>query len=662
MLLLISVFSAEVAQAQMPGMIRNLPRGGGGGGGRGGGGADSLQRRDQVEDSISINFRYFDTTRNYNFDSTLNDFTKRYPIPATHAFLGNTGTASYSLVYTPTLKAGWDPGFHAFDVYKLKLENARFFNTTRPYTELGYLLGNQSQQIIEVLHTQNIKPYWNVSFNYRLINSPGFFKNQKTNHNNYLLTSWYESPKKRYNNYVVILSNSLQSSESGGIQNDTNYLNNPIYSDRFTIPVKLGGDAGLGRNFFNNSISTGNQYKEFTAMMRQQYDFGRKDSIVTDSTVIPLFYPRLRFEHTLKFNRYNYKYIDNVLSDSGYYQHYYSISPTDTFSLQDQWREINNDFSIYQFPDAKNLQQYIKAGLEFQLINGKLGAASPSLYNLIAHGEYRNLSRNKKWDINAWGRLYLNGYNAGDYHGYISLQRYINPTIGTLQVGFENVNRSPSFNYDSRSSFYLDNVQHNFSKENTTHFFGSTLLPKLKLQIKGDYFIIGNYMYLTDYYKLQQESSIFTLLRISASKKMALSRHWNLYSDVYLQQKTGGVQLNIPTIFTRNRLAFEGVFFKNLNLSTGLEIKYHTPFKGNNYSPVLGQFFYQDSITLNNRPTVDAFFHFRIKTFKAFVRAENLNSASLENGFGFTHNNIAAPDYPYPGLVIRFGFYWSFIN
>ena len=127
--------------------------------------------------------------------------------------------------------------------------------------------------------------------------------------------------------------------------------------------------------------------------------------------------------------------------------------------------------------------------------------------------------------------------------------------------------------------------------------------------------------------------------------------------------EAGSVQLNVPTIFTRNRIAFEGNFFKNLHLATGLEVKYHTPYKADNYSPVLGQFFYQDSITISNLPDVAAYFNFRIRSFKAYVRAENLNSASLSNsGFGFRNNNMAAPGYPYPGLVIRVGVYWSFVN
>ena len=182
------------------------------------------------------------------------------------------------------------------------------------------------------------------------------------------------------------------------------------------------------------------------------------------------------------------------------------------------------------------------------------------------------------------------------------------------------------------------------------------------MQLGADYYLVSNYLYFSNYYKLEQENALFNLLRINASKTFALSKHWNLYSDIWLQQKAGNAQVNVPLFLTRQRLAFEGLFFTNLNISTGVEFRYHSPYKADGYSPVLGQFTYQDSTTISNRPDVALFLHFRIRSFKAYLRAENLNTASLVNGFGFTHNNFAAPDYPYPGLLIRFGVYWSFVN
>src|SRR6476620_2153953 len=199
--------AAAHAQRGLSGMgnrMRGFSRGGGSGG------SDSLEHRTGKEDSVTINFRYLDSSRNYTFDSSISDYTTRFPIPATHVYLGNVGTATHSLLFEPRPRSGFDPGFHAFDVYKFKPEQVRFFNTTRPFTELGYMLGSQTQQVIDVIHTQNIRPYWNFSLRYRLINTPGFFQNHMANHNSYLFTSWYQSPNKRYNNYLIALSNALQ--------------------------------------------------------------------------------------------------------------------------------------------------------------------------------------------------------------------------------------------------------------------------------------------------------------------------------------------------------------------------------------------------------------------------------------------------------------------
>jgi hypothetical protein len=93
---------------------------------------DSLgfQHRDDLADSITISYRYLDSLKNDNIDSSVNDFNRFYPVPAYYVTLGNNGTAAFPVLFSPILKAGWDAGFHAFDVYMYSLENTRFFRTT----------------------------------------------------------------------------------------------------------------------------------------------------------------------------------------------------------------------------------------------------------------------------------------------------------------------------------------------------------------------------------------------------------------------------------------------------------------------------------------------------------------------------------------------------
>jgi len=573
------------------------------------------------------------------------------------------------------MQSGWDHGMHAFDVYKWGLESIRFFNTTRPYTELAYLLGGRTEQIIEITHTQNVKPNWNVLFQYRLINSPGFFKNQKTNHNDYTITSWFQSVNKRYNNYFAIVANAQQSDENGGLDDKKDYLNDPIYNDRFNIPTKIGGDVEFGRNFFSSTLNVGNRYADLHIMLKQQYDFGKKDSLVSDSTVIPLFYPRLRFEHVFRYSSYKFRFIDYAYSgytpDSAYYQDNYNYTLlNDSLLLIDRWKEFNNEFSIYTFPDAKNQLQFLRLGAILQNLKAETSRSDDTLYNIfdgtvyniIAVGEYRNKTRNRKWDMVAAGKLYMAGFNSGDYEANVTLKRFVAKSGGYFDLGFRNVNRTPSFVFDKNSSFYFDTPK-DFNKENITQISASLFLSKLGARLSGNYFLVSNYTYFKNYYEAKQDNGLFNLLQVSLEKRIRIGKRWIWHTDVYFQQKTGDVELNLPLIFTRNRIGYEGTLgFRKLNMAFGLEIKYHSPYKADAYSPVIGKFFYQDSIRINNKPDVSAYMHFRIRNFRAFLRLENLNTVTTQNGFGFRDHNFAAPGYPYPGLNLRFGVYWSFVN
>ena len=624
---------------------------------------DSLKHRTGLEDSITIRFRYLDSTALQGFDSSVTDFTPRFPIPWHHVHLGNFGPATQSLLFSPRFTPGWDHGFHSFDVYNFSVAETRFYTTTRPYSEIAYLLGSQSEQMIQLLHTQNIRPNWNASVQYRLINAPGFFQNQNTNHNTYRFSSWYQSRNKRYQNFVIIVGNKLQSGENGGIKDNGNYLDSIPFEERSTIPTQLGPNRPGNRDFFRSDIATGSRYTNATYLLRQQYDLGQKDSIVTDSLVIPLFYPRLRLEHTISYSTHNYRFNDNT-PDSLYYDKKYGIQDTvSRFYIQDYWKRMINEFSIYQFPDAKNPQQFIKVGAALENLHGQFdtGLTTVKEYNFFLSGEYRNKTRNKKWDIEAFGRFYVNGLNAGDYNAFISLRRLISKKVGFLQVGFQNVNRTPSFIFDPASSFYLPVTPSNFNKENTINIFGSIEQPDRKLRLRGSYFLVSNFTFYKNYYQPDQASALFNLLQISAEKQLRLYKNWNLKTWIVLQQKAGNAPVNLPFLLTRNQLGYDGnLGFKNLLISMGLEFRYYTPFKSNGYSPVIGQFFVQDSITTRLKvPEIAAYVHFRIKSFTAYVRAENLNAFG---GGGFNKNNIIIPDYPYPGLQIRLGIFWSFVN
>ncbi|MEO8860661.1 MAG: putative porin [Ginsengibacter sp.] len=277
----------------------------------------------------------------------------------------------------------------------------------------------------------------------------------------------------------------------------------------------------------------------------------------------------------------------------------------------------------------------------------------------MLHGEYRNKTKNRKWDALLKGEFYAAGLNAADYSGYVSLTRFLNSKLGNIQLSFQNVNRSPSYIFNGNSAFNLDNSSIT-KKENITVISAVANNPRFTLMVRN--ISIANYTFFKNYYQTDQFNGLVNITQITASTKNKITRHLGLYSDFILQQTTGNNPIRVPLFYTRQRIAFEGTFYKNLNLSTGIEAKYNTPYKANNYSPVMGQFFPQDTIVIKNFPELNVFFDFRIKSFTGILKIENLNTVNVSQGLGFTNNNFAAPNYPTPGFFFRFGVIWSFVN
>src|SRR4051812_13610374 len=383
-IVLILVFICIQAGAQSG--IQNRLRGMGGSR-SGGSGKDSLVHRNPNEDSITINYRYYDSSRINKLDSSVTDFYTRYPVPYTYVDLGNNGTAARSILFNPNMKPGFDAGFHAYDIYRYTVEGTKFYQTTRPYTELAYLLGSNSEQLIGLLHTQNrSKGRVNFTFDYRLINSPGAFRNQNTAHSGLRISGSYQSDNKRYGLNLIFFTNKLRASENGGLQNPED-LKNLSLNDPFGAYVRLGNKiSSEGRNPFSTNVQIGTIYHESTFFLRHYYDFGQKDSIrVNDSTLIKLFYTRLRFQHILKYSSNEYSYNDFALNPTDYTT-YFDYTPTgDSILFKDTWRDITNEFSIYTYPDKKNTSQFLKVGAAYQILQGTFSndttARGPSHYN-----------------------------------------------------------------------------------------------------------------------------------------------------------------------------------------------------------------------------------------------------------------------------------------
>lgn len=626
-----------------------------------GGGTDSLEKRDKSEDSIAIYYRLYNSLTIQTMDSTVSDFYTKFILPYTNYHLGNVGNATRSYLFSPLQRGGWDAGFRSFEAYNYTLEKTPFYQTTKPYTELGYLLGGKGEQLMEILHTQNKTKQFNYSFAYRFSNAPGNLKNQHANLNNMRITANYESKRKRYASYWVMLINKSASSENGGLVNSA-LIDSLSLSNPYELETRLGVSGTSFRNPFNTNIATGSTYKENGFVWKQTYDFGQKDSVVKDTITTYLFYPRLRFQNEIKYQSNQFLFSDVNPVATNYETYFnYKNSIEDGVVFQDNWKRFTNEFSLVSFPEKTNPNQFLQVGIGYHQMNYNDSAVQWANHDIYGLGVYKNKTKNLRWDLQTSGKLFLNGYHAGDYEAQFSLSSLINKQGDKLELWMQNSNRTPSFNRLGITSFPMEQLN-GIQKENVLELGGLWTKNKIGLIASFQYKLIQNFQYNGSGFQPLVYDKTLSYVKGSLSNKFQLSRYWNWYNELTMQVVDPNAPVNLPFLLTRQRLAFEGNFFKNLFLSTGLELIYHSSYQPDAYMPLTGQFYLQEQYTTRNRPMANAFLNFRIKRFKGYVRMEQLNTILASSNQLGTRYNFTAPNYPGTGTWLRVGIWWNFIN
>jgi len=665
LMLLVFFYVSAFAQRPTQGRRSNQSIPGGGifnqGGGSSGPFKDSLLHRTGFEDSVTVIYHTIQNSEWKILDTTINDFLKRWPVTWQSLSAGNHGSAVVSQFFQPNLKAGWDHGFHAFDPYMTNIELVPLYSATRPFTQLNYILGSKTEQNIQALHTQNIRTDWNFSFRYNMINVPGVFKNQKNSHSNLVFTNRYLSKSKQYGLNLVLAADKIGASENGGLK-DLSLLNEiPSFSDRFNIPTNFGGAEFQQQNFLSSNIITGNRYRTSQLFLQQFINTGVVKNNPIDSSVTDNKKGYFRFEHQLNAARFQFLFEDPRVDTDNYQQFYALTQVPDTFRIQDKWTSIKNTFNISRFFLGQQ-EKFLTAGIAHEYFQLDTGLTRFTFSGLLISGAGQFKSQNKKWDIRVHALLYAAGYFAGNYELKGSLKKN-NLKSGTfIQLGFEQVNRTPSFVFDRRSTFRrIAGSFNQLRNENTTCISFRFEKPVNQLYLEFRSVSMLNYAYFDGFNSAKQTTDLFNLFQLQTGRKFRLAGKWFIYSDLIMQQAAGNAPVNVPLLLTRNRIAFEGRFFKNLKLSTGIELRYNTPFKASGYSPLTGQFFYQNDTIIRNRPDIAVYVNAGIKRMDLFLRVENLNTFQISPS-GFFRNNFATPLQPLPGLYARFGIFWRFVN
>jgi len=573
--------------------------------------------------------------------------------------LGNLGSPIFNLMFKMDNPVGLSLGYHVYDPYRFDADQLSYYNTTRPYSVFSYQLGSKLEQVAEVMHTQNIKPHWNFAFNYRKINSPGYYFVQRNNHDNLFFNTNYNAPGQHYKIKLAFVYNKEQHDENGGILSDT-FLTNSSYNDRKTIPTQFG-DA----TYSSTRSPVSNMQRDFTILLNHQYTWGRMDTTYNaDSTkFFTDLTPRFRIGHRLEFTGQKHLYKDmrpDSLDYTAFFQHFFN--PGDSVFSQQNWFYIDNRFDINGLLGKRSNQLVFNAGIgnrfdQFKT-NYLLGTTTDNIFsNYLTASIGKEARAEGKWDYGADAKTYLTGDAAGNFEVHAALSRTFRNkkgAWGALRLfGDMQLNNAP-YSYTVYQNQYWSRFN-DFNKESQTRVGGMLDISKYKISIMAVNFLVNNYLYFDAEQAPAQYSSTFNLTQLMLRKKFTLGMV-TLDNELTYQQVPDHAPVNVPSWIGRHKLAIEtGVFKHLLHIATGLELRYHSNYYAPGYSPFFNRFYYQQSYQVTNNVEASIFFNFTIKRFRAFVMGDQLQQL-------FTHNIIITQGYAAPNTAIRFGFSWVLIN
>lgn len=590
---------------------------------------------------------------------------------AQNVFLGNLNLPYTSVIFSNRAPMK-DFVFSQYIEYNFhQPEDITYYKTWSPFTELTYFTGgpkSSQEQMLNILHTQNVNKNLNVGFLGDLNYADGQYLNQKARSNAFTLWAGYKG--LRYSAYGNVSLNSYKAQENGGITADSLYLKGT--TDARNISVNLqSANVAIKRQtiFFNQRLYLTGSFKA--------------DSLGSHSK----WNEALSIIHQFRYERYSRGFTDVLTSDSSFYKNA-DIFPLKKNSNRDSvnfnssatadssyFRRIENTFMLaFNANDLLKVPAELRVGLKSQIDKYKYGSKLDST-KVLPDTFYRaNPLIGKNADINTalvgslsdrfsktiqWGvsgEYFFSGSKAGnlDLNGDIekSIRRNV---ILKLSGRLAITNPSYFIGHFKSNHFTWNNTKIPSQKTSTVH--AGLYFPKFKLFLDAQLDNYSDYLYFGADAN-PTTAKILSVQSLTANKLI----DWGFFHTEFrltFQSSSDKSAVAIPNFSGFNSTYLEFTLFKVLHLQYGVDVMYNSAFAPDTYMPETGVFYSQDpknAIKVGNYPYSDMFLNIKLKRFRFFLKYERINTW-FPNSEGFN-----LPHYPYNPSMIKYGLSWTFYD
>lgn len=573
---------------------------------------------------------------------------------------GVLGLAAMPLLFEPTKTIGFDAGFHALDFYTLNNEDVKFYRARSPFSSLYYVNGGEKEQVLKLIHTQNIKKNWNFGANFNRIGANGFYTHQRGDDLNASIFTWYESKNKRYNLFYDMVFNTLKAQENGSIVKDDIYANTgEQLVDKLAESVRLKTAKQLWRK---NSF-----------LLKQSYFVGRIDT--TNASSSQNILPTNKITHTLSYTKSQYSFKKDEIDQYGVLP--FNPKSIDSVFTNDSTnvKHLQNEFIYSFFLRAKgnaiiknelkinagirhDFYQYAQYGISRDTSYFYKNTSSFQNITLLGSAGYRFSNR---IDFNLDLQQIFQGRNAGDFLYEAKSNILLSNKAGRIILGAYIQNKSPEEIYSRYVGNHFDwDFRTQLDRTKTANLSFKYINDVFKFDASANYYLITDHLYFkqidSNTILPAQLGGNINLLKISVGKKFNFK---GLHLDAYVvYQKTDNQNvLRTPEIYTFNSIYTNWTLFKVLKTQVGFDVRYNTPYAAAGYSPAVSQFYNTTSgERFGSKPVVDVWIKAGLKRANLFLKYDYANQGLFNKGY-YTVNR-----YPMPDRLLKFGVIWNFYD
>ncbi|WJS96617.1 putative porin [Flavobacterium johnsoniae] len=557
-------------------------------------------------------------------------------------------TLQYSLTsFSPYPEIGFT-GKHS---NYMQADQIRYYSAATPFTELFFNTTINKGQNVDSFITLNTSKNLNFSIAYKGLRSEGDYINQLVSAGNFRFTTSYATTSRRYAINMHFANQDIMNEENGGITNVSNFeSDDPDFKNRQRLQVYLTDAETLlkGRRlFFDHAFRVNPKDGNNNLYLTHQFNYEYKNYQYKQQTITSSITDNNNVTTTV--NRFGDSYVASAINDETKYERLYNkVGAAYENSLLGKFNFFIDDYrSNYQYE---------------KVIVDSLNNAIPA--NLYL--QFNNVGGQYEYQKNKWnGRfLYSRSITNQSLSDLDAKLRYdLNEKI-KFDFRYRNINKLPNNNYNLyQSSWVAYNWSHDFKNEKINSLSAEITTPWLTGQVQ--YTVLKDHLFFRDTSSVanvqivtpEQYGNVINYLEIKASREFKFGPFALDNTLLYQKVDQSDLILNVPDFVTRNTFYYSNHFFKKaLFIQTGIVFNYLTKYYGDDYNPVIAEFFVQQEEKIGGFATFDFFVNARIRQTRFYLKAEHLNALFSQS------NYYSAPNNPYRDFVLRFGLVWNFFQ